>query len=73
MRTFKRIKWGLNSKVGINDVGLYNPYQHDKISGSNTDELLQKKCSLHTSKQSFAEHTGNINKLTTVAVSKNID
>lgn len=54
-------------------MGLYNPYQHDKISGSNTDELLQKKCSLHTSKQSFAEHTGNINKLTTVAVSKNID
>lgn len=49
-------------------MDLYKPYQHDEISRIN--ELLQNKC---TSKQSFAEHTGNINKLPTVAVSKNID
>lgn len=73
MGTFKIIKWSLNKKVGINDVGLYKPNQHDKISGSNTNELLQNKCALHTSKQSFAEHPGNINKLPTVAMSKNID
>lgn len=68
MGTFKRIKHGLNKKVDINDVDLYKPYQHDEISRIN--ELLQNKC---TSKQSFSEHTGNINKLPTVAVSKNID
>lgn len=71
MGTFKRIKQGLNKKVDINDVDLYKPYQHDEISRIN--ELLQNKCTLHTSKQSFAEHTGNTNKLPTVAVSKNID
>lgn len=73
MGTFKRIKSSLNKKVGINDVNLYKPYQHDAISGSNTNELLQNKCALHTSEQNFAEHPSNINKLPTVAVSKNVD
>ena len=40
MGSFKTIKWGLNKKVGINDVALNKPYQNDEISGSNTNELL---------------------------------
>jgi len=45
---FKRIKQSLNKKAGI--YGAYKPYQHDEISGINTNKLLQNKCALHTSK-----------------------
>lgn len=40
MGTFKRIKWGLHKKVGINDAGLYKPYQHDEISGVYISEVI---------------------------------
>lgn len=57
----------------INDKSPYKPYQHDVISAINTNEYLQNKDALHTSKWSFTEHLGKINKLPTVAASKNID